>query len=353
MKWPHLLAFPLLGVALLAWAQNSSDVSFKSKSGDFAIENIAQQLFQGDAATNSIDFEFSGKPLLGRSNSQNLSFTASHAEGKIRSSPGGNMFLLNATLTGSVAITQNPQGSEFVLKGEKVEYSEAQNRGSATVRVPGSLSIVGQSNGSPIDIRAGGGSVVLLGPAGSARTLSQADLTGRVVADIGSPGPAGKPRQNRVETTGLTLTQESGASKFSFRNAFTFRQSGTDEAGRAQSVMVTGASGSILTPPIGGRTSGRSIRSADIAGRVKITFQGFDRNGEKVDLQAQGDRLTMNANGRILLTGNVELSGNGLDYTSSGASQSVFIQVDENMKPQQYGASGNPSEITFKPGGGR
>lgn len=353
MKWPHLLAFPFLGVALLAWAQNSTDVSFKSKSGDFAIENIAQQLFQGDPTTNSIDFEFSGKPLRGRSSSQNLTFTASNAEGKIRSASGGKMFLLSATLSGGVTLTQNPAGGQFVLKGSKVEYAEAANRGSATVRVPGDLTITGESSGSPVDIRAGGGSVVLLGPAGSDRTLSQADLTGRVVADIGSPGPAAKPRKNHIETTGLTLTQASGESKFSFRNPFTFTQSGVDEAGRTQSMTLRGSSGTVFAPALGGKSSGRSIRRADIQGRVKITFTGFDKNGEPLDIQAAGDRLTMNAEGRIVLTGNVELSGNGLDYSSSGASQSVYIQLDEQMKPVRYGATGNPSEVTFKPGGGR
>lgn len=352
MKWPTVLTVSaLLCAAFITMAQSSTNVSFKSKSGDFAIENIAQQLFEGQPGSNSIDFEFSGKPLRGRSSSQNLSFTAQTAKGQIRSLSEGKMYLLSATLSGGVNLTQNPAGSSFTLKGQTLEYSESADRNSATITVPGALSITGNSKGQPIDIQAAGGQVKLAGAAGSDRTLSEARLTGKVRAMLDSLGAGGKSNKNLVETTGLTLNQLSAESRLTFPNAFTFTQSGPDANGRAQSVTLNAKGGTLSLPPQG--SAGRPIRQADLDGRVRIEFKGFDKQGERVELVASGDKLQMNTEGRIVLVGNVELSGNGLDYSSQGASQTVYIQVDEQMKPVQYGAAGSPSEIKLKPGGGR
>lgn len=337
--------FGLAACAALVVAQNLTGIEFKSKSGDLSIANISEQLFESDPAAKSIDFEFSGKPLRGRSDSQKTAFEAASAKGQIRTGSGGTMYLLNATLSGGVTLWQNRGSSDEVsLQGSALTVKEAPNRLSMHVGVPGSLTLKGQDPDATIT--AAGGSVTLSGPAGKNRTLDQATLNGAVSLVARSNGTT------TLKTTGLMLNQRPGSSVFQLNTSFVVSNSGQDPNGHTRQVTLEGRGGNFTTPDITKASTGRPLTSANIKGRVTVTFDGRTKSGDDLHLVAKGDRLTMDSGGKILLTGNVSIEGGGLDYQGEGASQTVYILVDDKMQPIRYGATGDPARINFKPDGG-
>ncbi len=332
--------------AAIVLAQNKTGVSFKSKSGDFEISNITEQVFELDAKTNAIDFEFDGKPLTGRSDSQKLSFTAAKAKGQIRNGSNGTMYLLNTTLSGNVVIRQNPGTSEEVaLESTSLTLKETPNRASANLTFSSAITLTAKEPNTKLT--ASSGIVTLSGPANGNRQLDQVTLRGSVNVTANSNGVT------KLTTTGLLLNQRPTTSVFQFNNSFTVTNSANDENGRPRTVKFTGTSGSITTPNITQKSNSRPITSASIKGRVNIDFDGRDKEGNAIDLHAEGDRLTMDAKGEILLIGNVKITGGGLDYQSDGESQTIYILVDNNMKPLKYGARGNPAKVSIKPDGGK
>jgi len=353
LKFPLFISCLAVGCIGLVVAQNKTNISFKSKSGDFAIENISEQMFEGDPSTNSVDFEFTGSPLNGRSASQNLTFTTKKAVGKIRSEKNGKMFLLTATLSGGVTLTQNPKANEsFSLKSASLTITEAADRSSATVKIPSALTITGNSGGIPGTIKAASGTIVLLGAADKDRTLDKATLSGAVDATFTQTDANGRSSQSSIDTVGLTLDQQASTTLFNFANKFVYTRIGRDEKGNPTKATFTGLSGSIVTPNITQAAKGRPVTSANIAGPVTMTFDGKNAEGEDVRIVAKGDKATMDANGQILLTGNVSIEGSGIDYQSEGSAQTIFVNVDENMKPIRYGARGTPAKVDIKPTGG-
>lgn len=340
------LSLTLCATATLLIAQNTTGISFKSKSGDFEINNITDQLFEANPQTNAIDFEFSGKPLRGRSSSQKIAFTAARATGQIRSGKDGTMYLLKANLTGSVDITQNPGTSDEVqISSPSISISEAANRSSATVNFPGAVTIVSKNPASTIT--AAGGSATLIGSANTNRELRNVKLSGTVNATITQEGTT------TLTTTGLDLDQAANSSTFNLSRPFTLTNNSKNPSGQPQKVILKATAGTITTPNITRASSGRPITTANLRGRVTIDFTGTDKDGSPVELSASGDRMTMDAEGEILLIGNVKITGNGLDYQSDGESQTVYIQVNERMEPTRYGARGNPAKVNIKPDGGK
>lgn len=341
-----------LGIALtfvagtaLVFAQNKTGIEFKSKSGDFSISNISDQLFEGDPANNSVDFEFSGNPLQGRSNSQKLSFTATKATGQIRTGAAGTMYLLTTTLSGNVSVKQNPGTSEEVtLTSPSLTLKESPNRTSTSLTFPSALTI--SANDPNANLKAASGVVTLSGPANGNRILDQATLRGSVTATAVGNG------QTTLTTNGLLLNQRASTSVFQLNNSFKFTNNSRDASGKPRTVTLNGTGGTITTPDITKASKGRPITNASIKGRVVITFAGSSNDGSPLNLTASGDRLTMDSKGEILLIGNVKIEGGGLDYQSDGESQTIYIQVDENMKPLKYGARGNPAKVNIKPDGG-
>ncbi len=340
------LSLTLCTTATLLIAQNTTGISFKSKSGDFEISNITDQLFEANPQTNAIDFEFTGKPLRGRSSTQKIAFTASRATGQIRSGKDGTMYLLKANLTGSVDVTQNPGTSEEVqITSPSMTISEAANRSSATINFPGPVTIHAKS--PTTKITAAGGSASLVGSANTNRELRNVKLSGTVNATITQEGTT------NLITTGLDLDQAANSSSFTLSRPFTLTNNSKNPSGQPQKVILKATAGTITTPNITKPSSGRPITTANLRGRVTIDFTGTDRDGSPVDLSASGDRLTMDAKGEILLIGNVKITGNGLDYQSDGESQTVYILVNEQMEPTRYGARGNPTKVNIKPDGGK
>lgn len=345
-----LITVSVLCGAAMVLAQNKTNISFKSKSGDFAIENIAEQMFEGVSGTNIVDFEFTGAPLNGRSNTQKLTFKANKATGKIRSESNGKMFLQTATLSGSVSLTQNPNTNESVtLTSQSLTITEATDRKSATVKIPSALKITGSSKGIPGTITASSGTVTLVGPPDKDRTLDKADLNGAVNADFSQTDSKKRTSKSNIATVGLKLDQQGDSTVFNFANKFTYTRIGVDENGNPTKATFTGISGQIVTPDITREMSGRPVRTANIAGPVVITFDGKNKEGEDVTIVAKGDKATMDTNGQILLTGNVSIVGSGIDYQSEGSAQTIFVIVDEQMKPIRYGARGNPAKVDIKP----
>lgn len=339
------ISITVLTCAALVVAQNKTGVSFKSKSGDFEISNISEQVFELDAQTNAIDFEFDGKPLTGRSDSQKLGFTAGKAQGQIRNGKNGTMYLLNTTLSGNVSIRQNPGTSEEVtVTSASMTLKEAPNRAAANLTFNSAVTLTAKDPNTTLT--AASGVVTLSGQANGNRQLDQVTLRGAVNVTASTNGTT------KLTTNGLILNQRPTTSVFQFNNSFTVTNSANDENGRPRTVKFTGVGGSITTPNITKASNARPIASANIRGRVKIDFDGRDKEGNPIDLHAEGDRLTMDAKGEILLIGNVKITGGGLDYQSDGESQTIYILVDNNMKPLKYGARGNPTKVNIKPGGG-
>ncbi|QYK52417.1 MAG: hypothetical protein KF824_09120 [Fimbriimonadaceae bacterium] len=350
LKFPLLISCLIVSSIGLVVAQNKTNISFKSKSGDFAIENISEQLFEGDPSTNSVDFEFSGNPLQGRSASQNLTFTSAKAEGKIRSEKNGKMYLLTATLSGGVTLNQNPKADEsFTLKSQSLTITEAADRKSATVKIPSSLTITANGGGFPGNITAASGTVLLSGPPDKDRTLDKATLSGAVNANFTQTDSKKKKSLSNIQTVGLTMDQQGPSTLFQFGNKFTYTRTGVDEKGNPTKATFTGLGGNIVTPDITKASKGRPVSSANISGPVVMTFEGKNSDGEDVTITAKGDKATMDASGQILLTGNVSIVGSGLDYQSEGSAQTIFVVVNDDMKPIRYGARGNPAKVNIKP----
>lgn len=335
----------LIATSALLVAQNTTGISFKSKSGDFEISNITEQLFEANPNTNAIDFEFTGKPLRGRSSTQRIQFNADRATGQIRSGKDGTMYLLKSNLSGKVTVTQNPGTAEQVtLDSPSITITEAADRSSATILFPGSISIVAKDPATKIT--AAGGSATLVGSANTTRELRNIKLSGTINATITQAGTT------NLATSGLTLDQATNATTFNLDRPFTLTNSSQNNVGKPQRVVLKATAGTLTTPSINKSSSGRPITSANLRGRVTIDFTGTDKDGEPINLTASGDRLTMDAKGEILLIGNVKIAGNGLDYQSDGESQTVYIQVNESMEPTRYGARGNPAKVNIKPDGG-
>jgi hypothetical protein len=339
------LTLTIATCAALVVAQNKTGVSFKSKSGDFEISNISDQVFELDAKTSAIDFEFDGKPLTGRSDSQKLSFTAAKAKGQIRNGKSGSMYLLSTTLSGGVTIRQNPGTSEEVsVVSASMSLKEAPNRAAASLNFSSAVTLTAKDPNTTLT--ANSGVITLSGPANGNRQLDQVTLKGSVNVTANNNGVT------KLTTTGLLLNQRTSTSVFQFNNSFTVTNTAKDNNGRPRTVKFTGTSGSVTIPNITQKSNSRPISSASIRGRVKIDFDGTDKQGQPIDLHAEGDRLTMDSQGEILLIGNVKITGGGLDYQSDGESQTIYILVDNDMKPLKYGARGNPTKVNIRPGGG-
>lgn len=345
MNRPLIATTLFTAAAVVVLAQNLTGVEFKSKSGDFSIANISEQMFESDAAAKAIDFEFSGKPLRGRSDSQSASFESLAAKGQIRSGSGGTMYLLSATLSGGVTLRQNPgKPDEVILSSPAVTLKEAPNRLAMTATFSGSLSV--SAKDPDAKITAGSGTVTLSGPAGQNRSLDQATLRGSVSVTVNSQGTTS------LKTTGLLLNQRSASTVFQMANPFTIVRTAQDGTGRPVRVEFKGTSGNVTTPDITKASKGRPVTQASIQGPVTVTFDGKSKDGDDLHLVARGDRMTLDPAGKLLLTGNVSIEGGGLDYQSQGSGQTVYILLDETMKPTRYGAAGDPAKIDVKPNGG-
>jgi lipopolysaccharide export system protein LptA len=333
-----------LGLAILlvaiTFSQASTRASLKSKSGDFAIENISEQLIE--ANEKQVIFELDGSPLRGRSNSQRLSFESKRAKGTAIREKAGTMFLQTVTLTGDVAIKQNPgKPDETVVRSDSMTLKEAANRARATVTFSNPVTVVDEARKA--NLTAQSGSVTFIGGPNEEREVELITLKGGAVAKIQ------RDSTTTLSTNLILVNQRKSSSVFQFSSPITITDSGKDQSGRARSIKLTGSGGSVTVPK---SSQGRPISNANIQGRVTITFDGFDKDGAPLDLVASGDRLTMNESGEILLIGNVKIEGGGLDYESQGTSQTIFIQVDNDMKPLRYGARGNPAKVDIKPDGG-
>ncbi len=277
--------------------------------------------------------------------SQKLSFTANKAQGQIRNGKNGTMYLLNTTLSGGVTINQNSGTSEEVIvTSPSMTLKEAPNRASASLNFNSTVKI--ESKNPKTTLTAASGLATVSGLANGNRQLDQVTLKGTVNVTATNNGTT------TLSTTGLILNQRSATSVFQFNNAFTVTNAAKDANGRTTTVKFNGASGSITTPNITQKSTGRPITNANIKGRIKIDFDGTDKEGNPINLHAEGDRLTMDSKGEILLIGNVKIIGGGLDYQSDGESQTIYILVDNDMKPLKYGARGNPTKVNIKPGGG-
>lgn len=364
----------MIALALLAAATGASPaqtpprdtgnlVRFASRNGDFAIENIRDELFEGDPATGRFTFEFAGSPLRGRSNNQNLSFTARQAQGEARTTraPGqtsgraDSIFLAQADLSGAVVLVQNPgTPTSRTLRTERLAFQEAPDRQSASISLPAPFRL--ESGPQKDTLRAAAGTLTLAGPPTQDRRLTQAVLRGGVSANITTNNAQGSTRTS-LETARLTLAQTGQTTRFTLPNRFTFSQSTSQKSPREnlrRTITIRAASGTIVIPDIEKTNppGSRPITSADIKGRVFLTLDSVTTTpdgDQPLKITAEGDSLVFTPEGELRLFGSVIVTSDDFAYTRRGTSQILFILLDQDMRILRYGSRGEPTRTEIRP----
>ncbi|MDI9637338.1 hypothetical protein QPK87_10440 [Kamptonema cortianum] len=352
-SWFLLVALATVAIA----APQQRLFTWESKKGDFAIRQIQSQLIEG-APDSGFKVEFKGSPLTGFSKSQSIDFTGTTLNATIKTASGGSMFLDSGTLTGQVTLwVDKGKASEQTLTTSTLSFKENADRSGANVTLPQSFVVVAKRDGAEsARITAQSGSLVLSGKADQNRTITSAQLSGALTAKTsGTRGSA--TYSTTLSTQSLRMREGDVGSVFTLSNAFQFvDQESAGGSGSARKFSLSGSGGTLTLPSVFGasKRTGRPIKSASISGKVILVLETTPAKGGNAEpsvIRATGDKLTMDASGRIELSGNVEMETDSL----KGSSDFAYILVDENMKVLKYGAGGNPAKADYKPssGGGR
>lgn len=178
---PHLTALWLLGLLALPALAQQSRPQLSDKGQKFA-------LWFTDAATEfpdkeTIVFDVSGNPVRGYSKSQNLEFSSSNMEGRLRKLPNGDMLLTRGTASGSATMTITDSDGASTFKSAKVSIED--DGESATVTVPGTFTFTNSSateDGAKraLTMNAASGSFVL-------KSLSKKDENPLTTATVNGP----------------------------------------------------------------------------------------------------------------------------------------------------------------------
>lgn len=344
MKRAHFLIGGTCIVAVLV-AQQPETTRFASKKGDFAIENIQKEFFEGSGG--SVEFEFSGSPLRGYSRSQALDFEALKAEGSAKSGADKSMFLNEATLSGNVRLWQNKgTADERLLTTASLTMAESGDRSSATVTLPGAFQV--KSKSGTDGLSAGSGKIVFSGGAGQTRVMRSASLSGGVMASVSSADGT-----HRMDSSSVKIDQVSGGTKFTFASDLVSNHQVNGATNRT--VSFTAQSGWVSTPDITKRTGKgkRPVTGADLVGPVTIKVVSVSaKDKEPLTITAKGDHLTMDENGVLVLKGNITVESDDLSYARSGTSQELYVNFGPDMEVLKYGSRGAPAKVEIKPKGG-
>ena len=344
MKRPVTLVGVLVCSALIA-GQVGETTRFASKKGDFSIENIAKEFFEGSAGT--VEFEFSGTPLRGKSTAQSLAFEALTAKGTAKSASDKSMYLSVATLSGDVRLWHNRgKSEERLLTTKSLTLTEAQDHSSATVTLPGSFQVVSKSGDD--DISAGAGKIVFAGKSGSERVMRSATLSGAVQVSASTENGA-----HKLKSSSVVIEQVSTGTRFTFPSDLDTSHRLTGQGTRT--VTFKAQSGWVTTPDIMKRSPfhGRPVTGAELRGPVTIKIVSVSaKEKEPMTITATGDNMTLDSNGVLILRGNITVESDDMSYTRSGTSQELYVNFGPDMEVLKYGSRGAPAKVEIKPKGG-
>lgn len=150
--------------------------------------------------------------------------------------------------------------------------------------------------------------------------LRNATASGGVVVDIERTEDAGTKIIGKLTTSTATIDDPGSAATIKIPSAFTYTQTDTDKAEK-RVITMNGSSGTVVVDTLKA-ISKSPLRSANIVGRVKVVIKVTDLKDGKsttTDMEATGDRLTYDGNGRVMvLSGNVVFDGSQNDNTGAG-----------------------------------
>lgn len=177
------LSLTLIALALTIGliAQNQSKPQFLDKSGRYAMWFKEYEFEFPDKET--IQFDVSGTPVDGRSQAQNLQFTAGRVTGTLKKTKSGDYFLTNGTASGNAVITVADKEGTSVLKSAKITLTD--NGETAKASLPGPFTVTNnltsdESGKRSLSMQGSSGTFVL-------KSLVTKDTNPLVTADVSGP----------------------------------------------------------------------------------------------------------------------------------------------------------------------
>lgn len=347
-----LLALTVAGSVVAEVPPVQDGTEWKTNNGDLSISNIGSYTIKG--ATSSLQAEFRGSPLRGRSVFQNFEFTASSLTGNLKQVDRTRWYLADGQISGSVVMTQVADEETFTLRTNTVNLKENPAQTELSFGIPGRLELDSNLGRS---VRAGTGTV-LFDTVGEERQLTKLTLGSGYTASGSSVDDSTRVKSDyTVVGNSATLTTLATTEQFVSPGKLdlTIDQSGGRAGQNSQynekKLDFKSSGGTIVFPKAG--AAGRPIRSADLNGRITgvvdtwVQIEGDEDEAptwEKFKVTVSGDRLTFSEAGVLRLAGNVQFRIDGLQgFTGSG--NELLVRFDAQMNVLSWETRGGPGTI--------
>lgn len=133
------LSLTLIALALTIGliAQNQSKPQFQDKSGRYAMW-FKEASFEFPSK-ETIEFDVTGDPVEGRSQAQNLQFSANRVTGSLKKILSNDYFLTSGTASGNAVVTVADAEGTSILKSAKITLTD--NGETAKASLPGQFTV--------------------------------------------------------------------------------------------------------------------------------------------------------------------------------------------------------------------